>query len=116
MRGCIAMHVGTDLEFDRSTVLRNSEEMKVLLDPTLYHMKPLKAFYACTANIQSSLFHFFKIMTQLHHFPDCREVVLFPICVREYEDSIDHCSIVFPKLGCDYKIGLPDPRTLTTLL
>ena len=104
------MHVGTDLEFDRSTVLRNSEEMKVLLDPTLYHMKPLKAFYACTANIQSSLFHFFKIMTQLHHFPDCREVVLFPICVREYEDSIDHCSIVFAKLGCDYKSGLPDTQ------
>jgi serine/threonine protein kinase len=104
------MHVGTDLEFDRSTLLRNTEEMKVLLDLTLYHMKPLKAFFACTGNIQSSLFHYFKIMTQLHRFPDCREVVLFPICVREYEDSIDHCSIVFPKLGCDYKIGLPDTQ------
>jgi hypothetical protein len=70
---CIA--VGTDLEFDHATLLRKSEEMKVLLDPTLCHMKPLKAFLACTGNIQSSLFHYFKIMTQLHRFPDCREVV-----------------------------------------
>ena len=107
---CIAMHVATDLEFDRSTLFRSTEEMKVLLDPTLYHMKSLKAFFACTGNIQSSLFHYFKIMSQLHRHPECRDVVLFPICVREYEDSIDHCSIVFPKLGCDYKIGLPDTQ------
>jgi serine/threonine protein kinase len=84
--------------------------MKVLLDPTLYHMKPLQAFFACTGNIQSSLFHYFKIMSSLHRHSECRDVVLFPICVREYEDSIDHCSIVFPKLGRDYKIGLPDTQ------
>jgi hypothetical protein len=107
---CIAMHVATDLEFDRSNLFRSTKEMKVLLDPTLYHMKPLKAFFACTGNIQSSLFHFFKIMSQLHRHPECRDVVLFPICVREYEDSIDHCSIVFPRLGSDYKIGLPDTQ------
>ena len=47
---CIAMHVGTDLEFDRSTLTRNPKEMKVLLNPhSLHHMKPLKDFYACTA-------------------------------------------------------------------
>ena len=66
--------------------------------------------FACTGNIQSSVFHYFKIMSQLHRHPDCRDVVLFPICVREYEDSIDHSSIVFPKLGPDYKIGLPDTQ------
>ncbi len=35
---------------------------------------------------------------------------MFPIWVREYEDSIDHCSILFPKLGCNYKIGLSDTK------
>jgi hypothetical protein len=107
---CIAMHVATDLETDHCTLSRSTEDMKVLLDPTLYHMKSLKAFFACTGNIQSSLFHYFKIMSQLHRSPGCRDFVLFPICVREYEDSIDHCSIVFPKLGNDYKIGLPDTQ------
>ena len=82
---CIAMHVGTDLEFDRSTLTRNPKEMKVLLDPHSASYEATEGFLCvhCTGNIQCSLFHYFKIMTQLHRFPNCREIVLFSICVGE---------------------------------
>lgn len=104
--GCIAIHVRSNLDCRTSNL--SKKELTIVLDPNLYHLKALKDFFACTGNIQTSLFHFFKILTQLHRCPDCRELVVFPICVREYEDSIEHSSIVFPKLGPEYKIGLPD--------
>jgi hypothetical protein len=48
-----------------------------------------------------------KVMTQLHRCTFCRNFVVFPICVREYNDSAAHSELVFPNM-VDYKIGLPD--------
>jgi serine/threonine protein kinase len=78
------------------------------LSKSAYHCKPLSQFFASTGNLQSSLLHFFKVMTRLHNNSECRQVVVFPICVREYDDKVTDTMIVFPKLDRSYKIGLPD--------
>jgi len=85
------------------------QQMK--LSAAVYHCKPLRCFFASTGNIQSSLYHFFKVMAHLHR-SECRKLVVFPICVREFEDEPHETMIVFPKLGKEYKIGLPDSAQL----
>jgi hypothetical protein len=85
---------------------RNVDVME--LSCSEYHCKPLKDFFVSTGNIQSSLFHFFKVMARLHSSSDCRLLVVFPICIREFEDDVAESMIVFPKLGHEYQIGLPD--------
>jgi serine/threonine protein kinase len=107
---CLAIYINTPLEINKSLTIPKTD-VEMVLDLNQYHLKFLKDFYACTGNIQSSLFHYFKIMSQLHRCPECRKVIIFPICVREYDDDINTSSIVFPKLGSEYKIGLPDTET-----
>jgi serine/threonine protein kinase len=54
------------------------------------------------------LLHFFSVMARLHKNAACRKLVVFPICVREYNDDPEFSCIVFPRLGPEYQIGLPD--------
>ena len=81
------------------------------LSLSAYHCKALSDFFAVTGDFQSSLFHFFKVMARLHGRAECRPLVVFPICVREYEDNVNETKIVFSKL-VDYLIGLPDSAEL----
>lgn len=68
------------------------------LSSAAYHCKKLSDFFAITGNVQSSLFHYFKVMERLHKSIQCRKFIVFPICVRECNDSQDETLIVFPKL------------------
>jgi hypothetical protein len=86
-------------------------EIKAMsLDLGVYHLKKLEDFFACTGNIQTSLFHHFSVMARLHAVIACRDLVVFPICVREYDDDPWYSCIVFPRLGEEYRIGLPETR------
>lgn len=78
------------------------------LSSAAYHCKKLSDFFAITGNVQSSLFHYFKVMARLHKSIQCRKFIVFPICVRECNDSQDESLIVFPKLDKSYRIGLPE--------
>jgi serine/threonine protein kinase len=77
-----------------------------------YHVKPLKGFFSSLSNTQSSLFHYFRVMTRLHE--ECRPYVVFPICVREYENNPEESCIVFPNMH-DYHIGFPEEEDLRRL-
>ncbi len=58
--------------------------------------------------MQTSLLHLFKIFSRLHKDPVCKSYVVFPLCVREYEDNPKETEILFPNLiQYGYKIGLP---------
>jgi hypothetical protein len=86
-------------------------EIKAMsLDLGVYHLKKLEDFFACTGNIQTSLFHYFSVMARLHAVDACRDLVVFPICVRGYNDDPRYSCIVFPRLGEEYRIGLPEAR------
>ena len=84
---------------------------RLALSNAYYHLKSLSDFFCSTGNMQSSLFHYFKIMARLHRNKECRDFVIFPICVREYNDDINGSKLVFPKL-VDFQIGLPDTLIL----
>jgi len=79
---------------------------QMMLDVGCYHCKKLSAFFSSTGNIQTSLFHLFRVFSVLHADLDCRLIVGFPISVREYEDNNVETCLIFPKLS-DYFIGLP---------
>jgi serine/threonine protein kinase len=49
-------------------------------------------------------------MARLHAVDACRDLVVFPICVRGYNDDPSYSCIVFPRLGEEYQIGLPETR------
>lgn len=73
-----------------------------------YHAKSLKDFFCSKGNVQNSLFYLFKIFSRLHSSPACKSYVVFPLCVREYEDNLNETEILFPNLEqYGYKIGLP---------
>lgn len=98
--------ITTELQFTQAT--QTEEGMGMFLNRDLYHLKPLQDFFPSTGNIQTSLFHFFKVMGWLHKSEECRPYVLFPLCVREHGDSRESTQIVFPKLpSSEYSIGLP---------
>ena len=97
---CVSLLLRTELTESNSNTI---EEM--CLDLEYYHLKRLSDFFCSTGQLQSSLNRYFKIMSCLHK-SDCRDYVVFPISVREYGESTEESSIVFPNLS-DYKIGLP---------
>ena len=84
---------------------------KAALSTLRYHMKELEAFFSPHNSLQTSLHHYFRIMARLHQSDECRPHVVFPICVREYEENINESCIVFPKMN-GYHIGFPEEEDL----
>jgi len=73
-----------------------------------YHAKSLEDFFCSKGNAQNSLLYLFKVFSRLHKNPACKLYVVFPLCVREYEDNPKETEILFPNLEqYGYKIGLP---------
>jgi hypothetical protein len=72
-----------------------------------YYFKNISQFFSVTGNIQTSLFHYYKIMATLHKDESCRKFVVFPLCVREYDDNIEETGLIFPMLQ-GFQIGLPN--------
>jgi serine/threonine protein kinase len=72
-----------------------------------YHLKQLNHFFQSTDNVQSSIFHYMKVMAHLHQSNCCRNFVVFPICVREFKDNATRSELVYPMM-VGFKIGLPD--------
>ena len=102
---CIKIMINNVLQFDNHAA--SLAPAKLSLSMQAFHCKPLSKFFLSSDNTQSSLFHFFKLMSKLHQSPICRPKVVFPLCVREYDDSVTDTAIVFPKLDQDYNFGLP---------
>lgn len=76
-----------------------------------YHEKPISDFFAITGAIQTSLFHFFKVMSRLHSDSQSKLYTVFPYCVREFMDDIQETALLFPNLSIyNYQIGLPKSR------
>ena len=76
-----------------------------------YHEKPITDFFASTGAIQTSLFHFFKVMSRLQSDPESKLYTVFPYCVREYIDDVQETALLFPNLSIyNYQIGLPKLR------
>jgi len=105
---CIKIMISAPLRCDGPNMIID----KMRLSQKKYHNKSLNHFFPCTGNIQTSLFYFFLVMQRLHSNINCRNLVVFPICVREYNDDISECYIVFPKLDSNYQIGLPNEDVL----
>lgn len=89
-------------------------DMVLGISEDIYHLKYLWSFFSSTGNIQTSLHHYFHVMARLHKHSAARKYTLFPICVREHNDSSETSAIVFPKLS-DFRIGLPDTPELRAL-
>jgi hypothetical protein len=88
------------------------QNLRRVLNPLRYHCKPLEQFFTSTGNRQSSLRHYFRLMSHLFRDPKCRAVVVFPLCVREYEDRNVDSVIVFPNMSeYNYWTGLPENCT-----
>eukprot|EP01031_Cornospumella_fuschlensis_P030751 gene30751-37155_t len=103
---CVQLMMELSLVVPSQSAVITASTCRMILDTGLYHVKPLSTFFACTGNVQTSLHHYFRVMSRLHRDEQCRPYVLFPITVREYNDDAKQSSIVYPKLT-DYNIGLP---------
>mmetsp|Transcript_5093 Transcript_5093/g.7105 ORF Transcript_5093/g.7105 Transcript_5093/m.7105 type:complete len:541 (+) Transcript_5093:788-2410(+) len=76
-----------------------------------YHEKPMADFFPSTGTIQTSLFHFFKVMSRLHSDRESKHYTVFPLCVREYQEDLQETVLLFPNLSLySYQIGLPKIR------
>ena len=106
---CIKIMINNSLQFNNHAGSLTPATLSLSMQA--FHCKPLSMFFSPSGNIQSSLFHFFKLMSKLHQSHICRPYVVFPFCIREYDDSVTDTVIVFPKLDQEYKFGLPTLKT-----
>lgn len=83
------------------------------LDRSKYHFKILESVYLGygKAHVEQSLRMHFKVMKALHSVEACREWVVFPLCIREFDESMRESGLVYPRLDpSKFRIGLPsDP-------
>eukprot|EP01033_Poteriospumella_lacustris_P015776 gene15776-11296_t len=80
------------------------------LDKSLYYFKELRSMYFAygPTQVERSLRMFFEVMKALYRVEACRDSVVFPICLRQYDKDVKESGLVFPRLEQPkYRIGLP---------
>jgi hypothetical protein len=74
------------------------------LAPGKYHLKRFDDFFQTTGQVSSSLWRLFHMLSVAHRKLECRQTIVFPLCVRQMKAGIDH--LVFPLLS-NHTIGMP---------